>query len=270
MLIFNCSKSAAEFFTCIRNNMKSSPLEIAENKKIEEDSKTIFLPDGGASAPYHWQVHAVKVNRKNCLVAMDIQTRYSITIANLKKGDAEGFVKSFIDRLVTNMLRQGKELRVMDEHDFEPMLKEFTEQHSGFRFYQRSDRSVQAHINDVVWHFRNQVESSGFPKSETEAARFDRFANELLRKTKLSDDYFTPSDEMTISWLSRYFGVTEETILAVRKTMKELAISKFDDLFDNSQRALKSDTTSHKNKSTENTTFPDNVVSLAAYRKQKF
>jgi hypothetical protein len=269
MLIFNCSKSAAEFFARTRNNLKTSPLEIPENRKIEDDEKKFSFPDGEQSSLYQWQVHAIKADRKNCLVVMDIETRYSITLANLTKGDAEGFVKNFIDRLLTNMLRQGKELGIMQEQDFAPMLKEFTDQHPGFRFFQRSDRSVQSHINDVVWHFRNQIEDYGFPTSQSEAAIFDRFANELLRKTKGSNDYFTPSEEMILKWLTNYFGATEEKLTLTRKTLKDYSMSKFDRLFDPSEQLPIAAKTNTNDQSTAKTPLPDNVISLAAYRKQK-
>jgi hypothetical protein len=52
MLIFNCSKSAAEFFASVRNDVKTSPVEIPENKKIEDDSKTFFLPEGGKASHF--------------------------------------------------------------------------------------------------------------------------------------------------------------------------------------------------------------------------
>mgnify|MGYP001040311737 CR=1 FL=1 len=136
MLVINCTKSAADFFTQTQGKAKQSPLETPENKKITEDNEVCPNPGGGLSTLYQWQVHAIQANRRHCLVVMEIKTRYSITLTNVKKGDAEGFVRNFIDRLLTNMLRYGKELELLTEDDFEPMLNEFTEQHAGCRFYQ--------------------------------------------------------------------------------------------------------------------------------------
>lgn len=141
--------------------------------------------------PWQWVVHVIKVNRKNVIIAMDHHARFTITLADIKKGDH----KSFLAQFEVHLKIQLWELLSAVLDDKKKITEAINEYFSSFNqciFYARGDRSVQAHINDVAWYFENYSTSSNCMPAGEELLDFDNFANELLRKTKIQPDYFVP------------------------------------------------------------------------------
>ena len=198
MLIFNCSKAAADFFTVTRQKKKQSPLVAAPTETTDER--------GTPQAPTsQWLVHAIKINRKHVLVVMHVHTRYAMVFSGIKKGDWIEFLNRMVERLFNNMQFFGEEFALCDDESFNNMLARFIAFHGKPCFCQRGDRSVQSHINDVAWHFENRVYEEGcLPNNQQQAASFDAWMNNYLRKTKQQSDYFYPDEEMFIDWISTY------------------------------------------------------------------
>ncbi|HHL19584.1 MAG TPA: hypothetical protein ENJ33_07600 [Thiothrix sp.] len=144
-----------------------------------------------------WVLHVVKLLDKNCVVAMEVNTRYSMIFTDISEVDSELFVKRFIVRLVTEMC-------IMFDLSFENIqsyVDDFVEQHPQVLLCQRGDRSVQSHINDVVWHLSTQVEKTGkLPTDINELINLGVFVNQLLRTTKQIKDYFYPYEMMRNQW----------------------------------------------------------------------
>ena len=71
MLIFNCTKAAADFFTTTRKGNKISPMSptpkigLAEEPIIHDHQR------------WHWMVHIAKFGHKNVLLAIDTRARSS-------------------------------------------------------------------------------------------------------------------------------------------------------------------------------------------------
>lgn len=45
-------------------------------------------------------MHLVRIRRKPCVVAIDIDTRYAMVFGSVKKGDPEGLLNAFATRIV--------------------------------------------------------------------------------------------------------------------------------------------------------------------------
>ena len=87
MLILNCTKAAADFFSTTQKGKKISRLEPAPKQTIAESNDP---------AQWQWLVHTIKVKGKNVLIAMDYHTRFSITLSALKKGDDGSFMNNAV------------------------------------------------------------------------------------------------------------------------------------------------------------------------------
>lgn len=64
MLVFNCTKAAAEFFTVTRQGQKYSDLEPAPHKTIAESIETPVFPNGvdadkNGQFQWQWVLHCV-------------------------------------------------------------------------------------------------------------------------------------------------------------------------------------------------------------------
>ena len=219
MLIFNCSQAFAEFI----EPKKAGPTRlVGEAPSPHPSTDQPFLIDVDGEPPRHvqqWLVHFVRIQRKACAVAMDIDTRYAMVFSHLKKGDPEGFLNAFTTRLVNEMALATSELDLLG--DFESMLAGFLEQHQRFQFVRRMERSTQAHLKDAIWNFKYRCDEAGrLPDTHEESAMIDARINETPRHIKTRKDYFMPSTEMACHWLRQFAGLTTAGEAAVREKIR--------------------------------------------------
>ncbi|MBL4761450.1 MAG: hypothetical protein JKY93_01970 [Gammaproteobacteria bacterium] len=198
MLILNCTKAAADFFSTTKKGKKISPLEQAPKQTIADS-----MDESNDPLQWQWLVHAIKVKGKNVLVAMDYQTRFSITLSALKKGDDASFLNSFEHHLTVHIHEMMTSVNA-DSQAINTSLERYRHQHHSRAFYLRGDRSVQAHINDVAWHFRRWADDFGDVPTGVDLIGIDAFVNQLLRKRKAEKDYFYPQREFLHAWLIHY------------------------------------------------------------------
>ena len=196
MLILNGTKA---FATLMQDLLVDPP-----SKMIKDDAATNM----------QWVLHVVTLLDKNCVVAMEVNTRYSMIFTDVTEIDSELFVKRFIVRLVTEMC-------IMFDLSFEKIqsyVDDFVSQHPQALICQRGDRSVQTHINDVVGHLNTQVDKTGkLPEDINELINLGVFVNQLLRTTKMTKDYFYPYETMRDQWSTLFptFVIKKEPDLDV-------------------------------------------------------
>lgn len=221
MLVFNCTKAAADFFTVKRNGKKVSPLEAPPTDSISNSEPVdAFSTQPPMSA---WLVHAVNVQRKKVLIAMHVETRYSMVFVGIQKGDWFEFTNQLLERLFNNMQFFGEEFEMCDEESFEEMFNEFIKLHPKPYFCQRGDRSVQSHINDVAWQFENRVYQAGsLPEGHEQSASFDEWINNLIRSTKQKNVHFHPDEEMFIDWMQTYSKLGDNEDKLIRQLFSSL------------------------------------------------
>ena len=213
MLVFNCSKAAADFFTITKKGEKISPMEPAPHKTIAESIVDKILPDdviqsdGIDAIQWHWLVHAIKVKRKNVLIVMDYHSRFSMTFSGLKKGDQYPFLNLFEHHLNVH-INELMRLVCDNSIEVENSLESYNSQHQCCAFHQRGDRSVQSTLNDVAWHFNRSVDEIGAVPEGVDLIGFDAFINDLLRKHKSEKDYFYPQHKFLHAWLIHYGETT--------------------------------------------------------------
>ena len=100
MLVFNCTKAAAEFFSVKRQGKKQTCIEPAPHKTIAESVEKPVFPDGfeaqeNGGFQWQWIVHCVSIKRKKYLLVMDYHSRFCITLLAGKKGDQYAFLNTF-------------------------------------------------------------------------------------------------------------------------------------------------------------------------------
>lgn len=218
MLVFNCTKTAAEFFTVTRQGKKQSPLEPSPTPKVGDKQNENQLVSA-------WLVHAIKVQCKNVLIAMHVQTRYAMVFTGLRKGDWAEFFNQWLERLFNNMQFFGEEFELCDEASFHTMFNQFIRLHPKPYFCQRGDRSVQSHINDVAWHFEHRVHQIGsLPDGQEQCASFDEWVNDIIRSTKKQKDYFHPDEEMFLHWISEYGDLDHSEVPLIRHYFHSLRL----------------------------------------------
>lgn len=217
MLVLNCTKAAADFFTVKRNGQKISPLETPTTDSASSDTTDTNFPNSV------WQIHVINVQRKKILIAMHLDTRYAMVFADTKKGDWAGFSNQLINRLFGNMYLFGESFNLCDETSMSQMFNRFVEIHLRPVYYQQGNRSVQAHMNDVAFHFENVAHEVGcLPKDDDEASSFDDWVNSMTRSTKEKKKHFYPDEEMFIHWMHNYSKLDNNEDKRVRQLFQTL------------------------------------------------
>ncbi len=164
-------------------------------------------------------MHFVRIRRKPCAIAMDIDTRYAMVFSHLKKGDPEGFLNVFATRLVNEMVLAATEIGMLV--DFEVMLSRFLKQHQRFQFLRRMERSTQAHLKEAVWDLEDHCHEVGrVPETHEECAMIDARINATPRHVKTRKNYFIPTTEMLCRWLTEIGGLTAAGEAAVREKIR--------------------------------------------------
>jgi len=269
MLVFNCSKAAAEFFSTTKKGKKVTCIEPAPEKTISEVSaKTEFDND---EPHWQWLVHAIKVKRKNVLIVIDCKTRFSMTLTGLKKGDEYAFLNMFEHHLNLNIYPL-LEIVSKDSDEINETIERYGEQHTSCAFYQRSDRSVQATINDIAWHFEHQAYECGYVAEDFALIKFDGFVNKMLRKNKGSNDYFSPHHQFLQTWLSGYSEESPQQIEEKITTLKDLEREWFNQEYDylaSLETTNPNDNAQVPVTNTSATSKNSNVIELDLFRKKR-
>lgn len=216
LLVFNCTKAAETFFSVTRNGQKESPIQAPPTSEITDTSE-----EGVLLSP--WILHAIRVDSKHVIIAMEVNTRFSMFFADLKKGDVFGFVSLFFERWFNHMEVIGKSTKFYEEDTFEGIFARFSEVHNqAILFCTRGNSSVQGSINRNTERFKKKVFDSGcLPNNFEQATNFDMFVNSMPRKgIKKREDIFFPDDEMFVIWNRDYYASSEETVLDIRSRLR--------------------------------------------------
>lgn len=204
MLVFNCTKAAAEFFTVTRKGEKVSDLEPAPHKTIAESIETPVFPldvDANSNGGFQWQwvLHCVSIKRKKYLMVMDYQSRFCITLLAGKKGDIYHFLNTFEPMLKVcfHTLANAQDI---DTAEIERCIDHYDNMVSNCAFHSRSDRSVQAHLNDVYWYLERHCYEEGMLLDDIELIGFNLFAGQFPRNSKHKKSHFFPNEEFVRQW----------------------------------------------------------------------
>lgn len=181
MITINCSLAAAEFLY----------------KGFKKGTQEGFFADAGSlpfpevpdnhhhSQNFHWVVHAIKLGRSTCLIVMDSDTRYCHVIHQVRKGDVQGVLRRLLERFINGIMWQCRYYSLCDALEMKTGIERYLALSGDIRFYQRSDKSVMTHINQVaaicrdVWH-----DLGCFPPDEETALHFDLDLNQDFRACK--------------------------------------------------------------------------------------
>jgi hypothetical protein len=205
MLVFNCTKAAAEFFSVTRKGQLLSCLEAAPHKTIAESVAAPVFPadvdpqehDG---IQWHWVVHCVTVKRKKYLLVMDYVSRYCLTFLATKKGDEIDFLNMFEKMMVSNFMFLANKKGV-DSAEADLAVARYNDKFTTCAFYLRSDRSVQGHLNEVAWHLDRHCYEDGMLLMPNQFIEFSAFMGRFPRNAKGRSSHFFANDVFVDTWL---------------------------------------------------------------------
>ena len=154
----------------------------------------------------NWFAHRVNINRRKCIIVVEVSTRYAMIFTGLVKKDFQNFSQIFAERLWRELL----DLLQLSDKDSarisDTILDCITNQH----FQLGHDRSVNSHITQIVGETNLLIEyrEYPFPESTGEAMHFGTIYNRMLRKTGKHKGYFYPGEEFAKLW-TRKLGIAD-------------------------------------------------------------
>lgn len=207
MLLFHCSQTAIEGLT---TRHKGQPESWVTRESLPEAETPIWA----------WYLHQVTIDRQRVWVAMEPQSRFAVVLWGFKKGDGEGVLHGFYERLINHLLDMVTGLGLLTEQQAKQLIPPLLAQLSPFHFVPGTDRSVQAHINDVVQACRLAVSQQGcLPNNQEQAADFDLFLNQTPRTVR-SGPVFFPDEQWLCLLLAQLAGHHPISSDAVRAAFK--------------------------------------------------
>jgi hypothetical protein len=105
-------------------------------------------------------VHCVAIKRKKYLLVIDVRSRFCITLLAGKKGDQYEFLNQF-DLILKSTFHLLAHERGIDDIQISMYIDSFDNKVNTCAFHARSDRSVQAHLNDALWHLEAHSYQNG-------------------------------------------------------------------------------------------------------------
>ncbi len=203
---FNCTKN---FKDNVCSAMQSTHVD---DKAINQDMQ--------------WVMHSFQSRRKNCVIAMHVASRYSILFSDINKMNTTAFFELLMVRLYNEM----NFLCGLDEVRGQRALKKLGN-YAEFHYCHGYSRSVQVHINDVIFHFRDQIDQAGrLPKNNDEMFSSGYFVNRLMRTTVNNPEYFYPAEKMVNFWMRSF--IDEEKLSESANDLASDQTNKVVSLFD--------------------------------------
>lgn len=208
MLIFNCTKTAADHFSVVTKGKKESCLKTAPHKTIEESILYPVFPhevnprinDG---FQWQWMVDCVSVKKKKYMLVMDYTSRYCLIFPAEAKGDELAFLNAFENQLKANFRYWANKHQITVEQGTD-YIQGYDMQCQASLFHQRGDRSVQAHLKEVKWNLEAVCASEGVITKPLECVYFSVTTSGIPRTCKGEKNYFIAHERFFSFWLANF------------------------------------------------------------------
>lgn len=173
-------------------------VQLHVSKSLTTDLKSHLADVSADLRAMQWYGHRVQVMRRKCVILMEARSRYAMLFAGLTKPDFARFPELIRDRL----RREAVAICRLDDERSAQLAALVDLIAQPIQIMPGSDRSVQAHINDVVWHLEWMAgEIGALPANDGDAFGFGMRMNQMLRKCKGERDFFSPLAAMREFWL---------------------------------------------------------------------
>ncbi|HDS5592569.1 TPA: hypothetical protein QHU17_003998 [Enterobacter hormaechei subsp. xiangfangensis] len=231
MMIFNCSAAAAEhLYGKYKKGHDEGFFEPASPVQQTIAERQEALSSQGV---IQWVVHAVKVGRSTCLIAMEFNTRWAHVIHQVRKGDVNGFVERLNGRLINGVEWLGTDFSLLTTEQMEVAIERYFTLHRELRFYQQTDRSAITHINQVCATYKNVYHDIGtFPADDEIALEFDLRLNRDWRCRKGEPFDLRVDEKMLVHWMVQYAGKTqhdaEQSVAIIREAERAMSMNRMD------------------------------------------
>lgn len=145
-----------------------------------------------------WYGHRVTIERRKCVVMMDLATRYGMFFPALTKPDFQRLGERLCQRLPTEMARIHGDAAIAER--VRPVVDRIADP---IVTIPGRDRSIQSHINDVVYFVRRWVAvHGGLPRDDDEAFLAAMAPNWMIKMGKAHPEGLRSAPTFSEHWLA--------------------------------------------------------------------
>ena len=221
MMVINCSAAAAAHL--YGKYKKGKDEGVFEPSSSVTETLMERQIRSGPQGVIQWVVHAVKIGRSVCLIAMEVQTRWVHVIHQVRKGDVNDFVERLNGRLINGIEWLGADFFLFSTAQMEAAIERYFSQHREIRFYQQTDPSVLAHIAQVSdLYQRAYYDVGAFPEDEETATEVDLGLNTDWRCRKGEAFGLKVDEKMLKVWMTDYVGCDASEVSEKVSSVKEV------------------------------------------------
>ena len=179
-------------------------MQIHVSRALSTDLKRYLVEAPVNLQAMQWYAHRVHVLGRKCVILMEARSRYAIAMTGLRKADFDQFPALFHDRL----WREAVAICGLDEARSERLAGLVNVVAQPVEIITGFDRSVLAHMRDVVWVLKDKAQGTGsLPGNAGEEFAFGLYVNETPRFRKGDPKSIYPLEVMRGFWL----GLLERT-----------------------------------------------------------
>ncbi|OMQ27318.1 DUF6933 domain-containing protein [Serratia oryzae] len=211
MITINCSlAAAAHLCKGFKKGSNEGFFEPATTQTLAETKAELEKVNKSC---FQWVVHAIKLGRSTCLIAVEFETRYCHVIHQVKKGDMQDFFSRLQERLMNGLEWQGQDYSLFDSVQMEQGIERYFSLHKDIRFYQRTDRSVMSHVSQIAAEYSDVYHNTGyFPPDEETALEFDLKLNQTWRNRKGEKYDLHANEKMIQHWVTEYLRFAPQKV----------------------------------------------------------
>lgn len=173
-------------------------IQIHTSKALAADLKGHLNEAPISQGAMQWYAHRVYIMRRKCVIVMEAQSRYAMVFTGLTKPDFGRFPDLFLDRL----MRESLSICQLNDEQSGRLANLVMLLGESVQISQGSDRSVQAHVNDVARELDWTSQEIGYlPEHDSHEFNFGLRVNQTPRKRKGDKDYIYPIEVFRGFWL---------------------------------------------------------------------
>lgn len=231
MLVFNCTKAAADFLSP-RKSKDTAPL-------IQPAPKFGIDEIGTAKSPIsQWLIqHSVELDR-DILYVCHVQHRFTMVFTEVEQGDWLSFMQSFWERLVNHLCWLVEDMELDLHTTPQDWLNNIRKAHSNNScsnkdkplFCKRYNPSVGASVTRFRTRFEQALYEIGCLPDNEGAGTFEVDENACIQFSNSKGGEFFPANEFFCDCLEMYLDVSQKELPAFKEKSLQYFEKNFNDL----------------------------------------
>lgn len=206
MIIFNCTKAAADFLSPPKRKNKSDFIQSVPDIDV-------YATEIKNNAVSQWLVQYAIEAGKDVLFVCHTQYRFSMIFTEIKKEDWQGFIHSFWEKLFEHLFFLVNEMPFFIVNEPMLWLEHFRFRHQDkIIFCKRFDARTATSIKNIRYEFDRELYNTGKMLNSDKVISLERWVNGRPTYCSKIKDIFFPANELLCDFLAHDMHINNDDI----------------------------------------------------------